>query len=55
MKSKPCIFLGYSMNQDAYIYFESSEQKIFISMDVVFDEHDFSLNTCTLEDTECND
>lgn len=50
-KSVPCIFVGYSSQHDAYLYFDPATHLIFISRDVVFDEWDFSLNTALSKDT----
>lgn len=40
-KSLPCIFLGYSLTQSAYLYLEPKTSRIFVSRHVVFDETKF--------------
>lgn len=40
---RPCIFLGYSLNQSAYKCYDLKTQKIFISCHVAFDESEFPL------------
>lgn len=45
VKSSPCIFVGYSVDQDAYLCLEPSNHRIFASRDVTFAEEDFSLNS----------
>lgn len=40
-KSTPCIFLGCSKNQSAYIYFDLTTNKTYISRHVLFDEQNF--------------
>lgn len=54
-KSRPCIFIGYSMGQNYYLYFELDNWRIFASRDVVFNKLDFSLNKhyFTDENTNC--
>jgi histone deacetylase 1/2 len=37
-RSRPCIFLGYSLTQSAYKCFDPSKNHIFLSRHVVFDE-----------------
>jgi len=37
-RSRPCIFLGYSLTQSAYKCFDTSQNRIFLSRHVVFDE-----------------
>ena len=37
-KSKKCIFIGQSLEQKGYKYFNPSTQRIFVSRDVIFDE-----------------
>ena len=40
-KSKPCVFLGYSLSQHAYLCFEPSTSKTFVSRHVQFVESVF--------------
>jgi len=40
-RSKPCIFLGYCINQRGYRCFDPHSHKVFISRHVVFDEMKF--------------
>lgn len=40
-RSKPCIFLGYSQTQSAYLCLEPSSKRIFISRHVLFHETTF--------------
>ncbi|OMP09871.1 hypothetical protein CCACVL1_01028 [Corchorus capsularis] len=40
-KSKPCVFLGYSKNQSAYLCLEPNSNKIYVSRHVLFDESNF--------------
>jgi len=40
-RSKPCIFLGYSLSQSAYLCFEPKSSKIIVSRHVSFHEHIF--------------
>jgi len=40
-RSRPCIFLGYSLTQSAYKCFDPSTNRLFISRHVVFDESVF--------------
>lgn len=44
-RSTPCIFLGYSQTQSAYLYLDPSSIKIFISRHVQFLETDFPYKT----------
>jgi hypothetical protein len=37
-KAKKCIFIGYSLEQKGYRYFNPSTHKLQVSRDVVFDE-----------------
>jgi len=39
--SKPCIFLGYCINQRGYRCFDPQSHKVYISRHVVFDEMKF--------------
>jgi hypothetical protein len=41
VRSKPCIFLGYSLSQNAYLCFDPTSTKIFISRHVKFVESVF--------------
>lgn len=40
-KSKPCVFLGYSLSQSAYLYFYKSTSKIHVSRHIQFVESVF--------------
>ena len=40
-KSKCCIFLGYSKQQQGYILFDINENKFHVTRDVTFDENKF--------------
>jgi len=44
-KSKPCVFLGYSLSQSAYLCFEKSTSKIHVSRHVQFVESVFPYNS----------
>lgn len=46
-RSRPCIFLGYSLTQSAYKCFDPLSQRIFISRHITFDESIFPLATCS--------
>ena len=50
LKSSPCVFLGYSLTQSAFLYFDPTLKKIFVSYHVKFVENEFpfaSLSTST--------
>lgn len=55
-KSTPCIFLGYSKNQSAYICYDLVTNKTYISRHVLFDELNFPFqhNSTSSLDTELN-
>lgn len=53
-KSKPCVFISYSMNQDCYLCLDPASRRIFFSRDVSFKEMDLSLNIKLFEDPSCN-
>ena len=40
-RSKPCIFVGYSLSQSAYFCFDYASSKVFVSRHVTFDESTF--------------
>ena len=40
-RSTPCVFLGYSSTQSAYLCFDPSTNRLFVSRHVRFDEHTF--------------
>lgn len=44
-KSSPCVFLGYSLTQSAYLCLEPSSQRIYVSRHVRFDETSFPFKT----------
>lgn len=44
MRSIPCVFLGYPLTQSAYICFDMSSSKTFISSHVKFVENIFPFN-----------
>jgi hypothetical protein len=46
-RSKPCIFLGYSLSQSAYFCFEPEFSKIIVSKHVSFIEHIFPYHSFT--------
>ena len=49
-KSSPCVFLDYSITQSAFLYFDNTLQKIFVSSHVKFVKNVFlfaSLSTST--------
>lgn len=45
-RSRPCIFLGYSLTQIAYKCFDPSSNRVFISRHVTFDESIFPYASC---------
>ncbi|KAF2322200.1 hypothetical protein GH714_008569 [Hevea brasiliensis] len=47
-RSRPCVFLGYSQNQSAYLCLDPSSSKIFVSrhVDFVEDQFPFAQLTC---------
>lgn len=53
LKSKPCVFVGYSVENNEYLYLEPESHRIYSSRDVVFDEVSFSLNSCFSRDSSC--
>lgn len=55
IKLVPCIFVDYSVQQDAYLCLDPATRQIFTSRDIVFDELDFSLNKSLWESTSCKD
>lgn len=54
VKSLLCIFVGYSVQQDAYLYLGPGSCRIFPSRDVTFDEEHFSLNSIFSEGSVYN-
>jgi len=50
-RSKPCIFLGYSFSQSAYLCYEPTSSKIMVSRHVTFHEHIFPYNSLHTTDT----
>jgi hypothetical protein len=50
-RSKPCIFLGYSLSQSAYLCYEPTSSKIMVSRHVTFHEHIFPYNSFNTTDT----
>ena len=40
-KAQPCTFVGYSLSQNAYLCFDPTTQKFFISRDVIFHKGTF--------------
>ena len=46
-KAKPCIFMGYSFYQKAYLCLEPNTRKIFHSQYVIFHEGTFPFQTST--------
>lgn len=55
VKLLQCIFVGYSIQHDAYLCLDPATRRIFTSRDVVFDEQDFSLNASLYEGTSCKE
>lgn len=51
-KSRPCVFVGYSQENDAYLCLEPASRRLFSFRDVCFDEMDFSLNKVFHKDSE---
>lgn len=51
--SKPCIFLGYSLNQRGYRCFELQSQKVYISRHVMFDEMKFPAKDMPVSTSSC--
>ena len=47
-RSRPCAFLGYSLTQSAYICYDMSSQKIYVSRHVVFVESTFPFKSSSL-------
>lgn len=54
VKSKLCIFIGYTLSQDCYLCLEPTSRRIFASREVFFNELDFSLNSQVGRDLSCN-
>lgn len=52
-RSKPCILLGYATNQKGYHSLEPQTHKIYISMNVVFDETSFPAKGTPLSQGYC--
>ncbi|EOY32308.1 Uncharacterized protein TCM_040047 [Theobroma cacao] len=50
-KSKPCVFLRYSINQSAYKCFDHESQRIFVSRHVMFQEHIFPFTSAKTQTT----
>jgi hypothetical protein len=44
-KSRPCVFLGYSLSQSGYLCFDKSKSKIHVSRHVQFVESVFPYNS----------
>ncbi|KAG7598911.1 Integrase catalytic core [Arabidopsis suecica] len=44
-RSTPCIFLGYSLTQSAYLCYDFSTSKMFVSRHVEFHENEFPLSS----------
>ena len=44
-RSTPCVFLGYSLTQSAYICYDFSSSKFFVSRHVEFHENEFPFNS----------
>lgn len=53
-RSAPCVFLGYSLTQSAYICLESTSSRIYISTHVQFDETQFPFSTLTTTSSTIN-
>jgi len=49
--SKPCIFFGYSLTQSAYLYYDPSTSKVFISRNVKFVESIYPFKSIFSQDT----
>jgi hypothetical protein len=52
-RSKPCIFLGYCLNQRGYRCFDPHSHKVYISRHVVFDEMKFPAKDMLLTSGSC--
>lgn len=46
-KSKPCVFLGYSLNHQGYKCFDLSTRRVYLSLHVLFDKDFFSFKGLT--------
>lgn len=53
-KSTSCTFLGYSVDNDAYLCLDPESHRMYVSRDVVFDELDFSQNRSLFRDSTGN-
>lgn len=47
-KSLPCVFLGYSLTQSAYLCLEPKSHRIYVSLHVVFDETKFPFQSFSM-------
>jgi hypothetical protein len=52
-RSKPCIFLGYSLSQSAYLCLEPKSSKIIMSRHVFFVEHIFPCHNLHKQESPC--
>ncbi|KAI9162012.1 hypothetical protein LWI28_022900 [Acer negundo] len=44
-RSRPCVFVGYSNEHNAYLCLDQSTSRVFVSRHVVFVEHNFPFST----------
>lgn len=54
-RSHPCVFLGYSLTQSAYLCYELSSQRVYVSRHVVFVESQFPFPSYSHANTDCHD
>lgn len=52
-RSKPCIFIGYGGNQKGYRCLDPTNNKIFLSRSVIFDETQFPAKSKSLSHGSC--
>ncbi|GFQ01835.1 retrovirus-related pol polyprotein from transposon tnt 1-94 [Phtheirospermum japonicum] len=52
-RSRPCVFLGYSQTQSAYLCYDPSSSNVFISRHVEFDESVFPFSKFRSDKTYC--
>jgi len=52
-RSKPCIFIGYGVNQKGYRCLDPNTNKVFLSRSVVFDETQFPAKSKSISHGSC--